>query len=74
MTSSSLVPGTTQAAELVQSLDLPAVTLPYGALSIEVEAEKAIVYALRNVGLNLVALPSEFLHTLQPSVVENLKA
>lgn len=38
------------------------------------EADKAIVSAFRNVGLNLALVPSEFLHTLQVDVIEELKA
>jgi len=45
--------------------------LPGGALSMETEANKA---ALRNVGLNLAMHPSEFLHTLQASVIIELRA
>ena len=50
-------------------MDLEADMLPDGALSMEVNADKATVSALRNIGLNLVMLPSEFLHTLEVGVI-----
>lgn len=74
MTSTNLLLWTTQAIELVGSLDLWVVDLLDGALSMEEEADKAIVSALRNVGLNLATLPNEFLHTLQVGVIEEIKA
>lgn len=55
-------------------MDLLVFTLLYGALSVEVATDKAIVITLKNVGLNLAALPSEFLHTLQAGVIANIKA
>lgn len=66
--------GTTQAIELVRSLDLRLVMLPDGALTAKAEANKATIISLRNVGLNLAALPNEFLHTLQVGVIEELKS
>jgi hypothetical protein len=74
MASTSLAPGTTQAAELVHPWISWAVALPDGALSVEVDADKATVSALRNIGLNLATLPSEFLHTLQAGVMQELRA
>lgn len=59
---------------MVRSLDLWAVTLPDGALSIEEVADKAIFISLKNIGLNLDALPNEFLNTLQAKVIEEFKA
>ena len=74
MASTILVLGTTQAAKLVRSLDLQAVTLLDGALSVEGEADKATFNALRNVGLNLATFPSELLHMLQAGVIGEIKA
>jgi len=45
--------------------------LPDGALSVETDADKA---ALKNIGLNLAMLPSEFLHMLQADVIVELRA
>lgn len=56
---------------MVHSLDPRDVALIDGALSMETNAGKA---ALRNIGLNLVTLPSEFLHTLQAGVNTELRA
>lgn len=55
-------------------MDLWAVALPDGALSVEAKDDKAIVSTLGNVGLNLAMLPGEFLHTLQLGVIVELKA
>ena len=55
-------------------MDLWVVTLPDGALNAEAAADKAMVSTLKNVDLNLVVLPSEFLHTLQVGVIVELKA
>lgn len=54
-------------------MDLQVVTLLDGALSVEEEANKATISALRNVSLKLTTLPSEFIHTLQEVVIEELK-
>lgn len=49
---------------MVRSLDPRAITLLDGALTIEVEANRATVNTLKKVGLDLAALPSEVFHTL----------
>lgn len=72
--STNLAPGTTQTAKLVRSLDLWVVALPDGALSTEADTDKATISNLKNIGLNLATLPSEFLHTLQAGVIAKLKA
>jgi len=69
-----LAPGTTQAVEMVRSLDLQEIALVDGALSAEVVVDKAIVSSLKNIGLNLAVLPNEFLHTLQVGVIAEVKA
>lgn len=55
-------------------MDLQAVMLPNGALNAEATVDKAIVNNLKNLGLNLAALPNEFLHTLQVGVIAEMKA
>lgn len=69
-----MAPGTTQAVEMVRSLDLQEIALVDGALSAEVVVDKAIVSSLKNIGLNLAVLPNEFLHTLQVGVIAEVKA
>jgi len=59
---------------MVQSMDLRVVTLPDGSLSMDMVGGKAIVSTLKNVGLSLATLPSEFLHTLQVGVIIENKA
>lgn len=48
--------------------------LTNGGLTVEVEADKPTVSALKNIGLNLATLPSAALHTLQASVITELRA
>lgn len=71
-TSTSLVPRTSEAVELIHSLDPQVVVLPNRALAIEVEDDKAAVRTLKKFGLNLVTLPSEALNTLQDGVIAEL--
>jgi len=73
-TSTSLASRTTQAIELVFSMDLRVIALLDGALSTEATTNKALVSMLKNLGLNLATLPNEFLHTLQASVIAEIKA
>lgn len=74
MVSTILALGTSDVAEMVCSLDPWAVTLPDGALTTKVEAGRAIINAFKKVGLSLVVLPSEALHTLQAGVITELQA
>jgi len=60
----SLAPGTSQAVEMVYSVDLRSVMLPEGSLSTEVADDKIIVSSLKNIDLNLTMLPNKYLHTL----------
>lgn len=53
-------------------MDLQVVTLRDGALSIEVATNKAIISTFKNMGLNLVVLPIELLHTLQAGVIAEI--
>lgn len=57
---------------MVNMLDPWAIALLGGALTTEAEADRAIVNALKKVGLNFVVLPSEALHTLQDGVIVEL--
>lgn len=70
--STSLAPRTSEAAELIHSLDPRVVMLPNRALTTEVEADKATISTLKKFGLNLVTLPSEALNTLQDGVIAKL--
>jgi len=58
---------------MVHSMDLHAVALPDGALSMEAVADKAIVISLKNIGITMVVLPNEFLHTLQADMIVEVK-
>lgn len=57
---------------MVLSLDPWVVALSNGALIAKAKADRATVNALKKVGLNLAALPSEALHTLQDGVIVEL--
>ena len=58
---------------MVRSMDLREVALYDGALSAEVATDKAIFSSLKNIGLNLAALPNDFIHTMQASVIAEVK-
>lgn len=60
----SLAPGTSQAAKLVMTMDLMMVMFPEGSLSMESVIENIIVITLKNIGLNIAALPKIYLHAL----------
>jgi len=70
----NLAPGTIQAAELIQTLDLRIIALPEGSLSIESDDEKIMISTLKNIGLNIGKIPNEFLHSLKEGVIEELRA
>lgn len=59
---------------MVQSLDLQAVMLPDGSLSMEEVDDKFIVSSLKNIELNLATLPNEYLHMLHASVTTEFRA
>lgn len=48
--------------------------LPDGELIIEIESNRSTISALKKVGLNLVVLPNEALHTLKDGVITELRA
>lgn len=50
-----------------------AIVLPHGALTVENEAERPTISALKGVGLNLAVLPTEVLHLLQDGVIAELR-
>lgn len=58
---------------MVCTLDPQAIMLPDGAMTTKAEADRATISALKEVGLNLVALPSKALHTLQDDVITELR-
>jgi len=60
----SLAPGTSQAAELVRTVDLRTIALPEGSLSIELVNDKIIISTLKNISQNIATIPNEFLHAL----------
>lgn len=70
----SLASGTSQATEMVRSLDLQVFTLLEGSLSMEEIYDKVIVGSLKNIRLNLDALHNEYLHTLQAGVTTKFRA
>jgi len=70
----SWAPGTSEAAELVCSLDPWVAVQLDGALTIEVGADRVTISVFKKVGLNLATLPSEALHTLQDGVITELRA
>jgi len=49
---------------MVRSLDLWAIMLLDGSLSMEEADDKVVISFLRNISLNLTVLPNEYLHTL----------
>lgn len=49
---------------MVRSVDLEAVVLPEGLLSMEAADDMVIMSSLKNISLNLIVLPNEYLHTL----------
>ena len=59
---------------MVQSLDLQAIVLPDGSLSMEAVDDKVILCSLKNIVLNLAALPSEFHHMLWTGVTTEFRA
>jgi len=73
-TQTSLAPGISQATRMVRSVDLQAVMLREGSLSVESTNDKVIMSTLKNIGLNLVVLPNEYLHILQIGVAVELRA
>jgi len=73
-TSTSLVPGTSEAAGMVRTRDPWEIVLPNGALIIEIEADRPVVSSLKGVGINLVTLPSEALYLLQDGVIMEMRA
>jgi len=71
-TLNSLVLGTSKTAKVVHSLDPWAIVLLDEALTIEVEADRATVSALKNIGLNLALVPIEALQTPQAVLITKI--
>lgn len=55
-------------------MDLRTVSLLEGSLSAESTDENIIISTIKNIGLNVAALPNEFLHALQVGVTVELRA
>ena len=62
--STSLAIGTSEFDDMLHTKASGATVLPDGALTIENEADRPTISALKGVGLSLAALPSEVLHLL----------
>jgi len=52
-------------------MDLRIVTLPEVSLSMESANDKVIVRNLKNIDLNIAALPNKYLHALQIGLTTN---
>jgi len=63
--STSLAINTSEPAEMLHAKVSNTIVLPDGALTMENEAHRPTVNALKGVGLNLAALPNKALHLLQ---------
>lgn len=59
---------------MVCTLDPWEIELSNGSMTIVVEANKATISTLKGIGVDLVALPSEALHTVQDGVITKLRA
>jgi len=73
-TQMTLALGTCQVAKLVRTMDLRIIALPEGSLSAESTDDKIIISTLKNISLNIAALPNEFLHALQTGVTMKFRA
>lgn len=60
--STSLAIGTLAVVEMLRKKVTNMIVLPYGALTIENEADRPTVSSLKGVGLNMIMLPRETLH------------
>lgn len=69
----SLAPSTSQAIEHFKLVDLRIVELPEGSLSTESAHDKVITSTLKNISLNIVALPNKYLHALYTCVMTELR-
>jgi len=72
--STNLAIGTSEATDMLCTKAFIALVFPDGALTIENEADRPSVSALKGVGLKLAVLPCEALHNLQDGVITNLRA
>jgi len=70
----SLAPATSQAAELVRTLDLRTISLLEGSLHVESSDDRIILSTLKIIGMNIEALPNEILHVMNARVTKELKA
>jgi len=69
----SLTLGTSQAAELVGTLDLRTITFLDGSIHTESSDDHIILSTIKNIGLNIVALSNETLHALHMGVEDELR-
>lgn len=74
MVSTSHAIGTSEATEMLRTKVSSVIVLLDGALTTKNEANKPTVNTLKEVGLNLAAVPSEALHLLQDGVIVELRA
>jgi len=70
----SLALGTSQATELVRTLDLQTIAFPYGSLHTETIDYRIILSTIKNIGLNIVALSNKTLHALHAGMIDELRA
>lgn len=60
----SLTPRTSQAVEIVRTLDLRTIPFPDRAIRVESINDCIILSTIKNIGLNIVVLSNEPLHAL----------
>jgi len=72
--SNSLAIGTSKATEMLQAKVSSMIALPNGALTMENEANRPTVSALKGMGWNLAALTGEVLHLMQDGIIVELRA
>ena len=72
--STSLVVGTSATEEMLRTRVTNTIVLPDGALTTEKEDDRPMVRSLKEVGLNMAALPWETHYILQDGVTAELRA
>lgn len=72
--STSLALGTTATEEMLCARMTNTIVFPEGALVTQNETDRAMVSALKGVGINMAALPRETLYVLQDRVTVELRA
>jgi len=65
--------GTSQATELVRTLDLRTILFPDGSIRVESAEDHIILITIKDLGLNIEALSNETLHALHRGVANELR-